>query len=62
MLANITFKAYESPNKELTSLLTEFTLEFVDTDSINTITEAIEKAYEYSCPVSWSIDVDHTYI
>jgi len=66
MLANITFKAYELHNPIITkdneSLLLEFTLPFADTDKIDTITNAIESAYEFSNPISWTIEIDHEYI
>lgn len=66
MLANITFKAYELYNtsikKDNESLLLEFSLPFADTDKIDMITNAIESAYEFSNPISWTIDIDHEYI
>lgn len=65
MLSNINFKAYQSlPNntaKNEDNLLTEFTLQFADTNKIDKITQAIESAYEYDC-ISWSISIDHDYI
>lgn len=61
MLANITFKAYESTKKTKNFLLTEFTLQFADVDSINKVTQAIEVAYEYTI-LSWAITIDHEYI
>lgn len=65
MLANITFKAYESTpnntNKENLTPITEFTLTFADTDKIDKVCNAIESAYEYDC-ISWSINIDHNYI
>jgi hypothetical protein len=65
MLANITFKAYESTpnntNKENLTPITEFTLTFADTDKIDKVCQAIESAYEYDC-ISWSISIDHNYI
>lgn len=65
MLANITFKAYESTpnntNKENLTPITEFTLTFADTDKIDKVCQAIESAYEYDC-ISWSINIDHNYI
>ena len=62
MLANITFKAYSESIKNSTNLLTDFTLHFADTESIDKITQSIEKAYECSCPISWTISIDHEYI
>jgi len=66
MLANITFKAYELQNLSIksddVSLLLEFTLPFADTDKIDAITNAIELAYEYGNPISWTITIDHEYI
>ena len=65
MLANITFKAYEYnrlTKKHNESLLFEFTLPFSDTDKIDTITNAIESAYQFSNPISWNIEIDHEYI
>lgn len=65
MLANITFKAYESTpnntNKENLTPITEFILTFADTDKIDKVCQAIESAYEYDC-ISWSISIDHNYI
>ena len=65
MLANITFKAYESTsnntNKEDLTPITEFTLTFADTDKIDKVCQAIESAYEYDC-ISWTINIDHNYI
>jgi hypothetical protein len=66
MLANITFKAYDlnykDNKKNKDNLLFEFTLPFSDTDKIDTITNAIESAYQFSNPISWTIDIDHEYI
>jgi hypothetical protein len=66
MLANITFKAYDlnykDNKKNEDNLLLEFTLPFADTDKIDTITNAIESAYEFSNPISWTISIDHEYI
>jgi hypothetical protein len=65
MLANITFKAYESKpydtNKDTLKPVTEFTLLFADTDKIDKVCQAIESAYEYDC-ISWTINIDHNYI
>lgn len=65
MLANITFKAYEKQDfnyKDNNTLLLEFTLPIADTDKIDTITNAIESAYEFGNPISWTISIDHEYI
>lgn len=66
MLANITFKAYELHNpsikKDNESLLFEFTMPCADTDKIDKITDAIDSSYEYSNPISWTIEIDHEYI
>jgi hypothetical protein len=66
MLANITFKAYDlnyrDNKKNEDNLLLEFTLPFADTDKIDKITNAIELAYEFSNPISWSVTIDHEYI
>ena len=66
MLANITFKAYDlnyrDNKKDEDNLLLEFTLPFADTDKIDKITNAIELAYEFSNPISWSVTIDHEYI
>jgi len=67
MLANITFKAYETlmdhtkPKKTDDLLLTEFTLQFADTDKIDKICQSIEEAYSDS-GISWTISIDHEYI
>ena len=67
MLADITFKAYESlldhnkPKKTNDLLLTEFTLQFADTDKIDKICQSIEEAY-YDSAISWTITIDHEYI
>lgn len=65
MLANINFKAYESishnTNKEKLTPITEFTLQFADTDKIDKICQAIESSMEYDC-ISWTITIDHDYI
>jgi hypothetical protein len=65
MLANITFKAYQSLPKNTKktdeNLLTSFTLNFADTDKIDKIIQAIESSYEYDC-ISWDILIDHEYI
>ena len=44
------------------NLLLEFTLPLADTDKLDTITNAIESAYEFSNPISWAISIDHEYI
>jgi hypothetical protein len=66
MLANITFKAYDlnykDNKKNKDNLLFEFALPFADTDKIDKITNAIESAYEFSNPISWTIEIDHEYI
>jgi len=66
MLANITFKAYDlnykDNKKNEDNLLLEFTLPLADTDKLDTITNAIESAYEFSNPISWAISIDHEYI
>lgn len=66
MLANITFKAYDlnykDNKKNKDNLLFEFTLPFADTDKIDKITNAIELAYEFGNPISWTIDINHEYI
>lgn len=65
MLANITFKAYESKphytNKKDLTPIVDFTLTFADTDKIDKICHAIESSLEYDC-LSWTINIDHDYI
>jgi hypothetical protein len=66
MLANITFKAYDlnykDNKKNKDNLWFEFTLPFADTDKIDTITNAIESAYQFGNPISWTIEINHEYI
>lgn len=65
MIANITFKAYEKQDfnyKDESALIVEFTLPVCDTDKIDKICNAIESAYEFGNPISWSINIDHEYI
>jgi hypothetical protein len=65
MLAKITFQGYEKQDfnfKDQSTLLIEFTLPIADTEKIQKITDAIESAYEYGSPISWTIQIDHEYI
>jgi hypothetical protein len=65
MLAKITFQGYEKQDfnfKDQSTLLIEFTLPIADTEKIQNITDAIESAYEYGNPISWTIQIDHEYI
>ena len=62
MLANITFKAYDSSKKTKDSLLTEFILPLSDTEDIDKICNAIQETYNPNILLSWSISIDHEYI
>jgi hypothetical protein len=67
MISNVTFKGYESvrtttKEDKLQPPLVNIYLEAIDSEKIDIICEAIQKAYEFGYPISWSINIEHEYM
>jgi hypothetical protein len=61
MLANTIMQGYTNKDKEGRPCF-ELRLDFIATEHIDDIIEAIDKANQYGDPIHWSININHEYI
>ena len=61
MLSNVNMKGWTDPKKDGEPNFS-LNLNYIDTEELDTIIEAIDKANQFGDPIHWTIVIDHEYI
>jgi 3-dehydroquinate dehydratase len=61
MLANTIMKGFTNKEKKGVPCF-ELRLDFIDTEELDTIIEAIDKANQYGDAINWLITINHEYL